>query len=99
MEEKDKLSEYFKKQLEDYSPDPNWNVPSDQIFDAAISDIPSAPSYKRSLPLLLLLLIPIGLFIFGIATFHSHENQKVETQTLVSTSSYHGMRFCKLPFA
>ena len=82
MEEKDKLSEYFKKQLEDYSPDPNWNVPSDQLFDAAISDIPSAPTYKRYLPLLLLLFIPIGLFIFGIATFHSHENQKVELANL-----------------
>lgn len=59
----DKLDEFFKRQMQDQTPDASWNVPDDSLFDSAISQVKIE---KRKFSYKYLWLLVSLLFMLGI---------------------------------
>lgn len=84
--ENQNIDEYFKKKLDqDVFPE-GWNVPSDEIFSAAISDINAAKGNSNRRKLFILFIVLFGLSLFSIYGYNywfaSSNNSSISSEDL-----------------
>jgi hypothetical protein len=75
MKDKDNLNNFFRKNLEDYSPDASWNVPNDDVFINAIETVNKDSKPNRKLILLFLF---FG-FIAAFTLFEINRENKIDS--------------------